>query len=109
MTAGKSLSTTGMLNGISVEKTSLDDAVANLVRGVSAHAPAQVLRFVNSYTFALADTYPAYQSLLVGSGLNLPDGRPLVTALNQLDKSGQPFGQVRGPSFFVKCLDEGRA
>jgi N-acetylglucosaminyldiphosphoundecaprenol N-acetyl-beta-D-mannosaminyltransferase len=109
MTAGQSLSTTGTLNGISVEKTSLDDAVAMLVRGVSSHAPAQALRLVNSYTFALADTDPAYQSLLAGSGVNLPDGKPLVAALNRLDRSGRRFGQVRGPSFFVKCLDEGRA
>lgn len=109
MTAGQSLSTTGTLNGISVEKTSLDDAVANFVKDLSSHAPARAHRLVNSYTFALADGDSAYQSLLAGSGVNLPDGKPLVTALNWFDRSGERFGQVRGPSFFVKCLDEGRA
>jgi len=74
-------------------------------------APKQAHRLVNSYTFALSDTDNAYMSLLAQSGVNLPDGRPLVVALNRLrlDRSGQPFEQVRGPSFFVRCLDEGRA
>jgi N-acetylglucosaminyldiphosphoundecaprenol N-acetyl-beta-D-mannosaminyltransferase len=100
---------TATLNGISVERTSLDDAVAIFVQGVASGAPAKVHRLVNSYTFALADTVPAYWELLEHSGVNLPDGRPLVAALNWLDQNGEPFGQVRGPSFFVKCLDEGRA
>jgi N-acetylglucosaminyldiphosphoundecaprenol N-acetyl-beta-D-mannosaminyltransferase len=108
MTASQPLTTTGSLNGISVERTSLAAAVASFVHGVTTGAPAQAHRLVNSYTFALADTDPAYQALLAHSGVNLPDGRPLVTSLNRLDRRGQPFEQVRGPSFFAKCLDEGR-
>jgi len=108
MTVSQPLITTGLLNSISVERTSLDLAVANFVRGLASGAPAQAHRLVNSYTFALADTDPVYKSLLARSGVNLPDGKPLVTALNGLDRSGQPFGQVRGPSFFVRCLDAGR-
>ena len=103
------MTTTGSLHGIPVERTSLDEAVAAFVQNVAVRAPAQAHRLVNAYTFALADTDSAYQSLLVGPGVNLPDGKPLVAALNRLDRSGQPFGQVRGPSFFVKCLEEGRA
>jgi N-acetylglucosaminyldiphosphoundecaprenol N-acetyl-beta-D-mannosaminyltransferase len=103
------MTTTGTLNGILVERTSLDVAVAAFIQGVTSGAPAQTHRLVNSYTFALADTDPAYTSLLAHSGVNLPDGKPLVTALNRLDRHGQPFGQVRGPSFFVRCLDDGRA
>ena len=108
MTASQPLTTTGTLNGISVERTSLDVAVAAFVHGVTSGAPAKSHRLVNSYTFALADIDRAYKSLLAHSGVNLPDGKPLVTALNGLDRRGQPFGQVRGPSFFVRCLDEGR-
>jgi len=100
---------TGTLNGVSVERTSLDDAVSVFVRGVAGDASAQAHRLVNAYTFAVADSSPAYQSLLERSGVNLPDGKPLVVALNLLDGHGQPFGQVRGPSFFAKCLDQGRA
>lgn len=99
----------GALGGISVERTSLDEAVSNFVERVTSHAPAQAHRFVNSYTFALADTEPAYKSLLAQSGINLPDGKPLVVVLNRLDRNGRRFGQVRGPSFLVRCLDEGRA
>lgn len=98
----------GTLNGITVERTSLDDAVAAFVKGVVSDVPAQAHRLVNSYTFALADRDAAYGALLAHSGVNLPDGRPLVTALNRLDRRGRPYGQVRGPSFFVQCLDEGR-
>jgi len=102
VTGSQHLTTTGTLNGISVERTSLDDAVATFVQGVVSGAPAQAHRLVNSYTFALVDADLAYKALLAQSGVNLPDGKPLVTALNRLDRSGQPFGQVRGPSFFVK-------
>jgi N-acetylglucosaminyldiphosphoundecaprenol N-acetyl-beta-D-mannosaminyltransferase len=109
MTCSQPLTTTGTLNGVSVERTSLDEAVASFVQNVASGAPGQAHRLVNSYTFALAETYPDYQALLAQSGVNLPDGKPLVTALNRLNRHGQPFGQVRGPSFFVTCLDEGRA
>jgi N-acetylglucosaminyldiphosphoundecaprenol N-acetyl-beta-D-mannosaminyltransferase len=96
------------LSGISVERTSLEDAVGAFVQAVASGAPPEPYRFVNSYSFALADTQPAYKLLLAQSGVNLPDGKPLVAVLNRLDRGGRPFGQVRGPSFFVKCLDEGR-
>jgi len=109
MTSSQYPTTTGTLNGIAVERTSLHDAVAAFVEGVTCGATAKAHRLVNSYTFALADTDPAYQSLLAQSGVNLPDGKPLVTALNRLDRRGHSFGQVRGPSFFVRCLEEGRA
>lgn len=98
----------GTLNGIAVERTSLEDAVAGFVQNVASGSPAQAYRLVNSYTFALADNEAVYKALLVQSGVNLPDGKPLVASLNRLDRRGQPFGQVRGPSFFVECLDEGR-
>lgn len=109
MTERQPLAATGTLHGVSVERTSLDEAVSVFVRGVVGEAPAQTHRLVNAYTFALADRDPAYQDLLETSGVNLPDGKPLVVALNLLDRRGEPFGQVRGPSFFLKCLDQGRA
>lgn len=65
-------------------------------------------RLINSYTFALADHLPAYHHLLRSRGMNLPDGRPLVQALNTLVPGAGDFSQVRGPSLFVECLDRGR-
>jgi len=99
----------GTLNGISVERTSLDEAVAEFIAGLASGVPAKAHHLVNSYTFALTGTELAYKTLLEHSGVNLPDGRPLVAALNRLDHGGEPFGQVRGPSFFAECLDKGRA
>jgi len=96
------------LSGIHVERTTLDDAVATFLQGLTSGGPARAHRLVNAYTFALADKYPAYKTLLSQSGVNLPDGKPLVAALNRFDSGRLPFGQVRGPSFFVRCLDEGR-
>jgi N-acetylglucosaminyldiphosphoundecaprenol N-acetyl-beta-D-mannosaminyltransferase len=107
VTDSQPVTSTGTLNGIMVERTSLDEAVSLFVQG--AGEVARTYRLVNANTFALADTDPTYQTLLAGAGVNLPDGKPLVAALNRLDRGGRPFGQVRGPSFFVKCLDEGRA
>lgn len=99
----------GTLSGIPVQRTCLEDAVTDLVQCVAAGVPARAYRLVNSYTFALAASEPAYKLLLAQSGVNLPDGKPLVAALNRFYPGGQPFGQVRGPSFFARCLDEGRA
>lgn len=101
--------TAGFLGGIPVERTSLDEAVSDFVQRAVSGASARSYRLLNSYSYAVADTDPAYRSLLGRSGVNLPDGKPLVVVLNQTERSGQPFGQVRGPSFFLKCLDEGRA
>jgi len=109
MTAVATLPASGLLNGVTVERTSLDRAVEVFIEGLVSGVPPQAHRLVNSYTFALADIDPTYLSLLGGAGVNLPDGKPLVAALNQLDEVGPAFGQVRGPSFFVQCLDEGRA
>lgn len=50
----------GTFDGIQVERTSLDLAVAEFVREVTSVAPARAHRLVNSYTFALADTNPTY-------------------------------------------------
>jgi N-acetylglucosaminyldiphosphoundecaprenol N-acetyl-beta-D-mannosaminyltransferase len=108
VTGRKPLAAPGTFNGVSIERTSLDEAAAVFVRAVAGQAPARTHRLVNAYTFALADSDPAYQDLLERSGVNLPDGKPLVVALNLLDRGGEPFGQVRGPSFFLKCLDQGR-
>lgn len=109
MTSGLPLPATGSLSSIPVARTSLDNAVAAFIQGVASGVPAQAHRLVNSYSFALADAEPAYKSLLGRSGVNLPDGKPLVIAMNRLNPHGRPFEHVRGPLFFVKCLDEGRA
>jgi len=108
VTDGQSLAATGALSGIPVERTSLAGAVSELLQDVTTGSVVRTRRFVNAYTFALADKDPAYHALLSGAGVNLPDGRPLVGALNRLDGGAPAFAQVRGPSFFVSCLEQGR-
>lgn len=97
----------GMFNRIPVLRSSLDAAVSLLCESASL-GPPQAFRLVNSYTFALAEEQPNYHELLASRGLNLPDGRPVVFALNRLRGSRAAFNQVRGPSFFERCLEAGR-
>lgn len=106
--AGTPESAHGTLDSIEVLSTSLSSAAERLFASARSSSP-QAFRLVNSYTFALAQTYPAYHRLLSKGGMNLPDGKPLATALNILNNSPvRKFHQVRGPSFFEVCLDKGR-
>jgi hypothetical protein len=69
VTERQPLAATGTLHGVSVERTSLDEAVSVFVRGVVGETPAQTHRLVNAYTFALADRDPAYQDRSQPRGL----------------------------------------
>ena len=88
--------------------TTLTQAADELISRAKSGSRPIAYRLVNSYTFALADQVPAYHNLLRNYGINLPDGRPVVKALNVLRPGIGDFGQVRGPSFFAECLDRGR-
>lgn len=98
----------GDLAGIPVSRTALADAADELLARARAGERPTAYRLVNAYTFALADQMEPYHDLLSNHGVNLPDGRPLVQSLNGLVSGVGDFEQVRGPSFFAKCLDEGR-
>lgn len=59
-----------------------------------------------TFTFARADSDPAYQWLLRQFGFDLPEGCPLVTPLDPLDREATSLlRQGRGPSS-SKSLDE---
>ena len=75
-------------------------------KALSAECP-ETYRLINAYNLALADVDHNYQRLLLSSGVNLPDGRPLALILRLLNRSPD-FEQVRGPSLFRECLDQGR-
>jgi N-acetylglucosaminyldiphosphoundecaprenol N-acetyl-beta-D-mannosaminyltransferase len=81
--------------------------VDEFIAGVRAGVPAPV-RFANAYTIALSASDPAYRSLLLGPGVNLPDGVPVGLLVGLKGRHGVRAGQVRGPSFFRRVLDEGR-
>jgi N-acetylglucosaminyldiphosphoundecaprenol N-acetyl-beta-D-mannosaminyltransferase len=65
------------------------------------------VRLTNAYCVALADSNSKYREVMRRTGLNFPDGTPLVAVL-RLTRRGRGAGRVRGPSLFVKVLDEGR-
>ncbi|MGK0741643.1 WecB/TagA/CpsF family glycosyltransferase [Leucobacter sp. Z1108] len=66
------------------------------------------IRFTNAYCVALADTNREYGLLLQSSGVNFPDGTPVVWFLNSSRKMSLSASRVRGPSFFAAALDEGQ-
>lgn len=99
----------GRLSGVPVERTRLDSAIGAFLARVRDGQTPNAYRLVNSYSLSLADKEPDYHRLLATRGVNLPDGKPLVVALNLLSRRGESFSQVRGPSFFVGSLERGRA
>lgn len=99
----------GDFAGIPVSRTSLPQAVDELLVHAKRHTQPMAYRLVNSYTFALADQLRSYHDLLRDRGINLPDGRPLVHSLNRLIPGPGDFRQVRGPTLFAHCLDQGRS
>lgn len=65
------------------------------------------VRFSNSYCVALASKDEQYAAVLSGSGVNYPDGTPVVWAMKRL-RASRNSETVRGPSVFLKVIDRGR-
>jgi N-acetylglucosaminyldiphosphoundecaprenol N-acetyl-beta-D-mannosaminyltransferase len=61
---------------------------------------------LNAYTIALADSDPNYRELILRSGLNHPDGRPIAPVLNVIHGAVR-YHHVRGPDFFKQALVRG--
>ena len=96
------------LAGIAFPHVDLAAATAALL---APDAPAQPWRLLNTYSFSLMRTDAAYAATLRSPGVNLADGKPVTWALNRVSRrarSATSPGHVRGPSLFVRALDEGR-
>ena len=68
-------------------------------------------RLVNTYCISLLGQQSGYAETLRGEGVNLADGRPVAWVLDWLSRRTGSLtapGHVRGPSFFVRVLEEGR-
>lgn len=65
------------------------------------------VRLSNAYCVALSDTDPKYKEVLLGSGVNFPDGAPVVWFMRRHRKSAHPgtAQRVRGPSMFITNLN----
>lgn len=63
------------------------------------------VRLANAYNVALASKDPSYRTMLSASGVNLPDGTPIVWFM-RLQRGDPRPRRVRGPSLFAQTLRE---
>jgi N-acetylglucosaminyldiphosphoundecaprenol N-acetyl-beta-D-mannosaminyltransferase len=98
-----------LIGGLPFEVTDMDTAVRDVI-AVASESSRQslVVRLSNAYCVALATQDEAYRQLFDGPGLTLPDGAPVAWAMRNRARNPQRAGRVRGPSFFVEVLDQGR-
>lgn len=97
-----------LVGGIPFRCTSLERA-ARWLLDLAMSRPAGVpVRLANAYCVALAQKDSDYRAVLRGTGVNLPDGAPVVWFMRRSSR-GLSAGRVRGPSFFrlVLALSEG--
>ncbi|RZL74972.1 MAG: glycosyltransferase [Rhodococcus sp. (in: high G+C Gram-positive bacteria)] len=89
------------------EVTTIERATAQVLTEVRNRRPTPI-RLANAYCVALASKDRKYRDLMNSSGINFPDGTPVVWFM-RMDRSlsSQP-GRVRGPSLFNEILDKGR-
>src|SRR5689334_1904599 len=78
-------------------------AVSSVIRSATGESEAKSFRLVNAYSIALTQENGEYQALLSAGGVNFPDGKPVVLALNCL-VGRRAAWQVRGPSLFEESL-----
>jgi N-acetylglucosaminyldiphosphoundecaprenol N-acetyl-beta-D-mannosaminyltransferase len=63
------------------------------------------VRLANAYTVALTRSDPSYRELLTTTGVNFPDGTPVVWFMRLRRGAHRPH-RVRGPSLFARALSE---
>ncbi|MBG6214247.1 N-acetylglucosaminyldiphosphoundecaprenol N-acetyl-beta-D-mannosaminyltransferase [Cryobacterium sp. CAN_C3] len=89
--------------------TNLEQATKWLIATSKGNPTPIAVRLANAYCVALAEGEDSYRTLLKASGINFPDGTPVVKVmqLNCQGSQSQP-GRVRGPSLFTRVLEEGQ-
>lgn len=81
------------------------DAVNYVLESSSVRKPTAV-RLSNAYCVAIASRDADYAKLLNGSGVNFPDGTPVVWAMKF--RRSRTASLVRGPTLFRSVIDQGR-
>lgn len=94
------------LAGIPFAVTTLSEASTALCNFASQRGAGADVHLLNAYSVALAERDEKFRGCVISANCNLPDGKPL-SVLTSLSR--ERLGQVRGPSFFEKVMDEGRA
>ena len=97
--------------GLDFPHLDLGSAVRRLLAPPGLTTPVP-WRLVNTYSISLLGVERGYATVLRGPGVNLADGRPVVWVLDWLGRRDGALtrpAHVRGPAFFARVLDEGRA
>lgn len=94
----------GIVGGVPFAKSSMDEALNALFACASGDLPPTEFRLANAYCVVLANQNRPYGELLRTRGLNFADGQPVATILRG-PHPGKSL-RVRGPSFFVRALQD---
>jgi N-acetylglucosaminyldiphosphoundecaprenol N-acetyl-beta-D-mannosaminyltransferase len=99
------------VGGVGFSVTTLPEAVQEFIQAAASSTPRGfAVRLANAYCVALAAGEPFYSTVLNGPGVTLPDGAPIAWMVQRKTRRSLVCGsRVRGPSFFVDVLDQGRA
>lgn len=95
------------VGGVPFRITDFQGAVAWVLSLAASTPRALNVRFLNAWNVALAHRDAGYRTLLVGRGVNLPDGTPVAWLLTRRDAAGRPADQIRGPSLFREVMRQG--
>lgn len=100
------------VGGVPFCVSNLDHAVDWLLGRVLDKREGISIRLANSYCVALTNSDERYMRLMTRHGVNFPDGMPVALVMRMVSKRygllRSDAGRVRGPSFFVQTLDQGR-
>jgi N-acetylglucosaminyldiphosphoundecaprenol N-acetyl-beta-D-mannosaminyltransferase len=92
--------------GVPFIVTNLDEAALRVLAMAHGQEKAEGIRLANAYSVVVANSDPAYSTLMKTSGSNYPDGAPVVACMRILEGSNGA-GRVRGPSFFRRTIEFG--
>jgi N-acetylglucosaminyldiphosphoundecaprenol N-acetyl-beta-D-mannosaminyltransferase len=96
------------IGGIPFSETDLESATDWLQHAASTAQPISV-RLANAFCVATADADKDYRAVLAESGVNFPDGTPVVWFMRIRRRRGARISsasRVRGPSFFSRSLEK---
>jgi N-acetylglucosaminyldiphosphoundecaprenol N-acetyl-beta-D-mannosaminyltransferase len=95
--------------GVPITLLTRAEACALLIHSaIDGPARPMDVHLCNAYTLALADKSDRFRDLLNHSGLNLPDGKPVVWASRLLHRGKHtPMTQVRGSDLFLETFAAG--
>ncbi len=90
--------------GVPIAVTDYDGAVAQAKQWAAARVRVHAIEAANTHVVTLARRDPSFGAALAKFDLVLPDGMPLVWAMNR--RLATPLrDRVYGPTFMLRCLE----